>query len=640
MIKKIIALTLCLIMLGTAFVGCAEKDPSDKGAYVKMYLSDMVYDLDPANAYANESALKIVSLIFDNLFVLDDNGKVKKSLAADYEIIKKPDVNEYKMVITLNDTCWSDGIAISADDVVYAWKRILDNENSFGAASLLYDIKNARAAKEGDASIDDVAIYALNEKEVSIEFEGDIDYDQFLLNLTSYALVPLRETTVDANGPDWAKKSSTMVTSGPFKLRVMKYENEYEEDGSVKALKQMILERNMYYYRNITKDDIDKSVKPYQLIIDYTMTDEEIVAAYNEGKLFYIGDIPLSVRNTLKDSAEITDALSTHTYIPNQNAIVRYYDAATFAKLSDNTCIYGKAFNETAETDDGILDENDGEKIFANADVRKALSLALNRDAIAEAVVFAKAASGIVPYGVYDSDSKKQSFREIGGNIIASDADMAQAKSLLAGAGVDPNKFMFAISVAAYDEVHMAIAQMVQAAWQELGFHVAINAVEVVVNDDESPVLEEVATDIKDDIFMESFKAGKFEMAAIDYCAFSPDAFSVLAPFAKQFSGESIDMTNFDYALNPHISGYDSAEYNELLQKAFDEKNIKNRSATLHDAEKKLIEEDMAIIPVVFNQNATLIHKDLSKVTFTYYGAVNFKKAKLKDYELYVPVQQ
>ena len=158
---------------------------------------------------------------------------------------------------------------------------------------------------------------------------------------------------------------------------------------------------------------------------------------------------------------------------------------------------------------------------------------------------------------------------------------------------------------------------MVQAAWQELGFHVAINAVEVVVNDDESPVLKEVATDIKDDIFMESFKTGKFEMVAIDYCAYSPDAFSVLAPFAKQFSGESIDMTTFDYALNPHVSGYDSAEYNELLQKAFDEKNIKNRSATLHDAEKKLIEEDMAIIPVIFNQNATLTNKGLSKVSFT-----------------------
>ncbi len=628
MMKKIIALALCLLMLGATFVGCAKKDPDDKGAYIKMYLSDMVYDLDPANAYTNESALKIVSLLFDNLFVLNDNGKIKKSLAEDYKIIKNTETNEYKMIITIKEEAsWSDGVAVSADDVVYAWKRILDNENSFAAAALLYDIKNARAAKEGDASIDDVAIYALNEREVSIEFEKDIDYDQFLLNLTSYALVPLRETNVDSNGSDWAKKPSTMVTSGPFKLRVMRYEDDYDKEGNLVALKEMILERCIYYYRDIVEDDLDKAVTPYRLIIDYSMTPEEIVAAYNNGELFYIGDIPLSIRGTLKDEAEITDAMSTHTYVPNHNAVVRYYDRADFEKLSRNTVVF----------DDTLVEGKDGEKIFAKAEVRKALSLALDRTAIANAVVFAKAASGLVPYGVYEADSKKDSFRELGGDVIASAAKLDEAKALLQSAGVDPSKFMFAISVAAYDDVHMEIAKMVKEAWAALGFNVAINAIDVVVNDEISPVLKEVAKDIKDDVFAEAFRAGKFEIAAIDYVAISPDAFSVLAPFAKEYSGESIDMSNLNYDLNPHVSNYDNEDYNTLIQNAFDQKDIKARASILHSAEKKLIEEDMTVIPVIFNQNATIMSKQLKKVSFDYYGMASFKKAKLKDYELYIP---
>ena len=115
MMKRVISLALCLLMLATVLVGCAEKDEDDKGAYINMYLTDQVYDLDPARAYNNESALRLVSLVFDNLFVLDEDGKVKKSLAKDYEIREDENAGEYEMIITLNDTCWTDGTAITAN---------------------------------------------------------------------------------------------------------------------------------------------------------------------------------------------------------------------------------------------------------------------------------------------------------------------------------------------------------------------------------------------------------------------------------------------------------------------------------------------------------------------------------------------
>ena len=244
MMKRIISLVLCLIFVGTAFVGCNDSDgvrgqsnlSEDKGAYINMYLTDMVYDLDPANAYANESALKLISLLYENLFYVDKNGNLKKELATKYEIIEDKKTNEYKMVITLDGGTWSDGIAVTANDVVYAWRRVLDPENSSAAAALLFDIKNARAVKTGvyegeqAISIDDVGISSLNEKEVEIVFEGPIDYQQFLRNISCYALVPLREEVVLRNGADWAKKPATIVTSGPFKLRVARYDEEIKND--------------------------------------------------------------------------------------------------------------------------------------------------------------------------------------------------------------------------------------------------------------------------------------------------------------------------------------------------------------------------------------------------------------------------
>lgn len=615
MTKRVLSLVLCLIMLATAFVGCGKKDENDKGAYINMYLTDMVYDFDPVHAYENESNLRIVSLLFDNLFVLDDNGKVKKSLAKSYKIEENEAAGEYKMFIELKDTCWTDNIPVTAADVVYAWKRVIASEDSYEVASLLFDIKNARAVKEGDASIDDIGAYALNEKTVEIEFEGKIDYDQFLLNLTSYALVPLREEKVSKTD-DWAKKPATIVTSGPFRLRTASYE-EGEE--------RIVLERNSYYYRDIKKDALDKSVTPYRIVIDYTKSAEDIMKDYNDGKIFFVGDIPLSVRNTYKDDANITDGLSTHSYILNQNAVVRYYRADSFATLESNRCVYN----------DNLKEGVDGEKIFANKDVRKALSLAIDRQAIADAAVFAKAATGLVPYGVFDSNSVKKSFREVGGDIIATGAKMDDAKAALAASGVDASKFMIALTVAAYDEVHMMIAEKVKAAWETLGFHVAINAIDVIENDDK--YLEVVASDIRDDIFAETYRAGKFDVIAVDYHAYSADAFSALARLATKFSGRGMDMVN--YKATPHYSGYDSQEYNDKIEAAFAEKNIEKRAVLLHEAEKIAL-EDMPVIPIIFNQNANLVSKDLSKVGATYYCPAIFTKTKLKNYEAYLPVEE
>ena len=632
MLKRIISLAICLILVASAFVGCSSKLDGDKGAYINMYLTDMVYDLDPANAYTNESALKIVSLLYDNLFVVNENGKIECSLAESYTIQKNAELNEYKMIITLKSGAkWSDNIAVTANDIVYAWKRVLDNEASYEAACLLYDIKNAREAKLGDASIDDVAIYALNEKELSVEFVGDIDYDQFLYNISCYALVPLREDIVARAGDDWAKRPSTMVTSGPFKLRAAKYDPQLEF-GEVVAVSQIIIERNPYYYRNHTKDAYDKVVKPYQLRINYSMTDEEIMAAYENGELFYVGDIPLSVRNDYADKATVTDAASTHTYVLNQNAVIRKYDKDAFAELDSSLNIFNK----------DLVEGVDGDKIFAKAEVRQALSLALDRDAIANAVVFAKAASGLVPHTVKNTNTKKSSsFRAVGGDLIASGDDLNAAKALLKQAGVDPSDYMFSISVASYDDVHMQIAQMVADAWGEggLGFHVAVNAIDVIANDELSKITKEPDKSIKDDVFSEAYRAGEFEVAAIDMVAPTNDAYSVLAPFAKAFSGQAMDMTNLSYELTSHKSGYDSEEYNELMEKIAAAKDKDTRAGLLHDAEEMLI-ADMPVIPVIFNENAVLISDNLKKVSYSTMGNPIFTEAKLKNYEDYIPEEE
>ncbi len=610
------------------------------GAYIKMYLSDPVYNFDPAYAYQNESALKIVSLLFDNLFVLNEKGKVEKSLVKKYKIDKE----ENTMLLTLrNDSFWTDGTVVSANDVVFAWQRILDSSASFDAAVLLYDVKNARAAKEGDvASIDDVGIQALNKTEILIEFEEGVNYDNFLRNLTSYALVPLRSDVIErtTKSNDWAKSTTTIVTSGPFRVRTVSYrfEDTTNDKGEVvPANAGLVLERNAYYRRDFMTDPIDKSVTPYRLIIDYTKTDEEILTAYENGEIFYIGDIPFSLRSKYsaaewEEKAEVGNALSTHSYVFNQNAVIRYYNASEFEKLSGNGSVYN----------DALVEGTDGDKIFANVNVRNALSLAIDRNAIAQAVVFAEAANGLVPNGVYEAGSYKKMFRDNDGTGLALGANIDSAKALLQTAGIDPSKYMFAISVPAYDDVHVEIAKMVQQAWgtSGLGFNVALNLIETVDNEDTAVSTGAKISGIRDDIFLETYLAGKFDVAAIDYTALSTDPFAALATFAKGYTGSaSVLPHSTTFFVPSHMSGFNSEEFNAKIDAAYAEKDLVARAAILHEAEDILMSE-MPIMPIIFNKTAVLKSKDLSKVTYSGYNFPIFSKAKLKNYEAYIPAEE
>lgn len=683
MTKRILASVLCLVMLVGSLVclsACGDKDKKteDKGQYLTMYIADQVYDLDPANAYYNDATTSIVNLLFETLFKINENGKVKKSLVQKYVIKEDAAANEYRMDIYLNETCWSDGTYVSANDVVYAWKRLLDVESSYDAAALLYDIKNARSVKEGDMSIDDLCIFAEGERMISVEFEGPINYDQFILNLTSVALAPLREDITAK--PDWAKKPGTIVCSGPLKLGRVDFvetgdnkyfdaKYEYTETGSEEItvgkdfketlIKFLVLERNAYYYRNAEKEEkLDKFVTPYRIIVDFSMTDDQIAAAYDTGALLYIDNIPYSWRNDeyyadLIEDADVTDAMSNHVYYFNQNALI----------------------------DNG----GEGEQLFAKKEVRQVLSKAIDRQAIVDAVVFAEVATGIVPNGVFNTNSDKQTFREAASsaytNLTTVDADTLKAE--LKSAGVNAKDYSFSITVAAYDEVHVAIAEMVAEQWSALGFNVSVNKRGTIANNDYYKWTDNVPDDICDDLYGEDLRSGDFEVIALDLGAVTVDAYATLAPFAKAFSGQGMDMSDSEnYRLTPHITGFDNEKYNELMEAVYflqyyndfykffyntaygtdyfetkeaadaiynkitaiygeyditpNEKTyLDDRAKLLHAAEDILMEE-VPVTPIIANQYASLTNNGIKKVKSTYTNPLVLTKTSVSGYKSYL----
>ena len=569
--RKATALLLAVLMLASVLTGCTTLVGEDKGAVIDLYIATEVYNFDPQVSDSDSAMLKVNSLCYEGLTRLDKNGKWQYALMKRYEI-DKDNENEFSILIYLKNSWWTDGRSVQAADFVYSWKRLLNVNSKYEAASLLYDLKNAYDIKMGDASIDDLGVAAVDTYTIQVKFERKVDLDEFFTKCSSLALVPLREDVISRYGEeDWAKKGTNIITNGPFTPKTINYPN------------LLRLERSPYYYLDREKNNpLDKYVIPYRLMTTYSRGDlGDQLEAYENGEIFYLGEIPLSDRERLKGQAVITDMMSTHTYVFNT--------------------------------------ENE---LFSDPDVRRALSLAIDRDEIVSIVTYAKAAEGLIPYGAFDT-GRSTSFRKEGGSLIESSADISAARQLLSSAGVNGGKFTLTVRD---KEEDVAVAEYVASVWKSLGFDVKVDRI--------SPELNESDTDIYDDLFQEVYDAGDFDVIAVDLSMCSPYPFQALAQFAESFSGNGVDMYSENYDLYPHISGYNSEDYNSLIMDAFVETDASVKAGILHEAEKMLI-EDMPVIPLYYHQNAYLASKELSGFSTDYYGIVNFNRVQQKDYMKY-----
>lgn len=569
--KRVLSLILAVVTVACTLASCSTLEEGDKGAVIDIYLTNEIYNFDPAYAFTDASGAKILSLIFEGLTRLDSDGNWEKALMKSYKISQDDD-EAFKIQITLNDTKWSDSRTVQANDIVYAWKRILDPEFKCEAASMLYDIKNARDVKMGDASIDDLGIFAIETYVLEVEFEQKVALDDFFRTVASPALVPLREDIVSQND-NWAKKASSMVTNGPFDVKELVYGET------------MRLERSAYYYRDAEKDEaLDKYVIPYRLITHYDIgTLDDQLDALLSGEIFYLGEIPLSSREEYNEYSNASDIASTHTY-------------------------YFNLKNE----------------VLSDANVRKALSMAIDREEVCNIVKYAKPATGFIPYKIFDANTKTY-FREVAdkdGALISTTAALDEAKTLIKNSGAVGASISISIRD---DEVDYAVAEYVKDVWNELGLNVKIRVLGYSYDSDDSTVVV--------DDFYKAYANGDFDVIAVDTQLLTSSAYSALAPFATTFSGNGVDMESETYDVYGHVTGYNDSDYDEIFEKYCETFDSSERCGLLHEAEKKLI-EDAVVMPIYFEQDAFLFSNVLDNIGGQYFGR-DFKSMTMKDYMSY-----
>ncbi|MBR6633377.1 MAG: peptide ABC transporter substrate-binding protein [Clostridia bacterium] len=556
--KKLVSIVLMCLMLLGVLSGCAV-DSEDKGAIIPVSISKEMKAYDPVPMIYDAELVMNTGVLYEGLTVVNENGKIEKGLAEDWYTKIDEERGEYWLYFEIEEgTSWDDERYVQADDFVYAWRRILSPSTSSPAACLLYGIKNAKAYKAGDVTADDLGVYAESDSLLKVEFEGPFDLDLFLEAVSSPALVAQREDNVAGREDSWAASLDHYAANGAFTIK------------NLEMGESVTFQRNAVYGREKTSDTaVYKVVKPWKLTQDFTLSIEENIEKFNNGEIYYISRFDKETYDAYEKKIDTQDLLSVYSYF----------------------------FNTTKAP-------------FDNQLVRQALSVALDREEIAELSLGGKPATGLVTYGVHDTKTSK-SFRKVGKDLIDTNANLEKAKDLIKQAGIKASDYTINIYTLR-DEADVAIAEYTKEVWEGLGFKVKLSS--------------GGGRNYTNKLYL-----GDFDVIGIDYQGLTTDAFSFLAPFAKEYSGEAIDITAEERTAT-HVTGFDNEEYNALIDKAFNTLDNKERVSLLHDAEEMLIDL-CPVAPLHFNVNSYMKSKKLSNLEFSGYGFTIFTEAKLKNYE-------
>ncbi len=115
------------------------------------------------------------------------------------------------------DAMWSDGVPITADDVVYSWLRELAPETASPYAWFpVMFIAGAAEYNSGEAGPEAVQIAALDDHTFQMTLIGPLPYVIGALNHYSFAIVP--QHAIEKYGKDWILPEN-FVGNGPFVLK-------------------------------------------------------------------------------------------------------------------------------------------------------------------------------------------------------------------------------------------------------------------------------------------------------------------------------------------------------------------------------------------------------------------------------------
>ncbi|XJS10578.1 peptide ABC transporter substrate-binding protein [Aerococcaceae bacterium WGS1372] len=465
--------------------------------------------MDPA--FVTDSySMPMLKNILEGLTRPTNEGEIVPAMA------KSWDISEDGLTYTFHlrdDVSWSNSEPVTASDFEYAWKRIINPETGAPNASKMFVIEGAEEYYMGEGSEEDVKVKAIDDQTFEVTLTEATPH---FIELTArqITMMPVHQGTVEANA-SWATEAGEgFVSNGPFNFVEWNHNGDYT------------LAKNEDYWdaENVDLDGV------YVRIIEDSQTAN---MSFLDGDLDFIG-IPFNT-------------------IP-ADSIDSYRNDRTL-EVTDIGATYMYKLNTTDE-------------IMQNANIRRALSLAINRQDLIDNVVKGEqtpALGAIAP--------TVESFEEDRGYFA--DADYETAREYLQKGleelGIDDVAQLPVVIQTNDNDSHMAVAQYIQNEWaRELGVNATIETAEINVH-------------------FESMNQLNYQIGRIGPTVDYNSAYAFLEQYYAATTGQN-------------RTGWENAEYQAILDKVNTVEDMEEQYELYLEAEK-IIMDEMPFIPIYYYSN-------------------------------------
>lgn len=533
------------LAVGILLTGCHAHLPISESPPPKRLVVQLGPDpetIDPALCSTQDTGTMVLHA-FEPLLTIDEHNQIQGGQAEQWDVSPDGLVWTFHLREGLQ---WSDGTDLTADDFVYSWNRLADPAfDAPYARTMLGMVKGFEEAAAGTQNA--LALSAPDPHTLVVELSAPCPYFDKLAAFP--VLCPVNRSTIEAHGSAWTTDPHNYVSNGPFKMKEWK-------PGS-----HIILEKNPCYWN---KD----AVKLDEL--QFTLADSSTTSfrAFQSGELMLTKDVP---------TEEIPRLL---------------HDQESQFRIAPMMGTY-------------LLNFNMDRPYFQDVRVRKALSLALDRDYIAELLMQETytAADGLIGPGITDADGTSFFMDHANGGEPYFDcsnikANLQTARQLLTEAGYPDGKgfpvIHYLVNESGYN---LSVADYVQARWAKLGITVVIDSMDWTN-------------------FAAERRAGNFDIVRNGWICDYDDPTALLDPFIS-------DNGN-------NIGHYSNPQFDEAMRAAAVTVDPAQRFAHLHRAEDILM-EDVGLISLAYYNDYWLQNSKLKDFWHTPYGYFLFMYADLAD---------
>lgn len=225
--------------------------------------------------------------INEGLYRLDKDSQPIPALAEE-EVTVSEDGLEYTFKLR-EDTTWSNGDPVTANDFVYAWQRVVNPETAASYSYLFEGIENAKAIISGEAEPETLGVEAVSDYELKVTMETPVPY--FISLMAFPTFFPQNQAFVEEQGAEYGTSAETMVFNGPFTFsnwdgtnlnwtyekneEYWDAENVALEEINVEVIKETSTALNLYDSGQIDRVNLTgEFAKQYQDNADYTVETE------------------------------------------------------------------------------------------------------------------------------------------------------------------------------------------------------------------------------------------------------------------------------------------------------------------------------------------------------------------------------